>query len=658
MKISTKISLSFLVTAIVLTSIITLITTPINKRNMQKAIFFHLETAAQSRAHHIETFLEEKKVLAENIALIGKIEKLLLTSNTDLGYNNQLIDVKERLKRSIDAGGHIKGISIMDKSGIIITSTIDFLIGMDRSKEAAFLEGMKKTYVHGVVFPLEGTKKPVLFVSTPVIKDNEVLGVVVIRINAEELFEIATDRMGLRETGEIYLINKDSLMITPSRFLLEEDILLKQKIDTVNSRDCLSTDESSEKHIGHEAIGVFRDYRGVKVVGTHAYISEMGWCLLAEIDEKEALESLNVLLNIAIGVVVITPLAAWFIGRIIAKTITKQINLLSQGVELVGKGDLSHKIIIESKDEIGNVAWAFNKMTGDLKQAQSKIQGYSKGLEMKVEERTRQLEKKIEESDRSKLAVLNILEDVDKARKDLDKAYSELQTIEIKKGEFLNIAAHELKTPLQPIIGYTDRLLNTDSVNEWGKKRLNIVLENANHLKQLIQDVLDINKMETGIMKFTMEDIDIVQIVKEAYESFKPTVEEKDLKYVLDVAQGQGQVKVRGDVNRLNQVFGNLLGNAIKFTDKGSITVKLVEDKNSATISIIDTGMGIKKPDVKKLFTKFFQADGSIKRNFGGTGLGLAISKEIVKAHKGEISAKSVFGKGSEFIVILPKKKA
>lgn len=241
------------------------------------------------------------------------------------------------------------------------------------------------------------------------------------------------------------------------------------------------------------------------------------------------------------------------------------------------------------------------------------------------------------------------------SNKRLQRAAQELKVAIETKGEFMNIAAHELRTPLQPIIGYADRLLQEGNSTNWQKERLNIILDNAKNLLKLVQDVLDINKMETGIMKFSMKEADLLKIIKEVYDSFKPAVEERGLKFILDLPKISGEIKIKGDPGRVTQVFANLIDNAVKFTDKGIIAIQVKENKDTAIISIKDTGIGIAKSDMPKVFTKFFQADATDKRKRGGTGLGLAICKQIVKAHQGKISAQSTLGKGSTFQVILPK---
>jgi len=236
---------------------------------------------------------------------------------------------------------------------------------------------------------------------------------------------------------------------------------------------------------------------------------------------------------------------------------------------------------------------------------------------------------------------------------DLEKARIELERSIATKGEFMNIAAHELRTPLQPVIGYADRLLQKGDLTDWQKERLTIIIKNARNLLQLVQDILDINKMETGIMKFSWEEVDLSSLIKDIYESFRPSVEAKNLQFILDAPKTLS--KVRGDPQRLTQVFSNLIDNAIKFTDYGSITIAAQEDKDTVTVAVMDTGIGIEERDTPKIFTKFFQTDSSLKRKQKGTGLGLAIAKAIIQAHKGEISVKSTLEKGSTFRVVLPK---
>jgi len=267
-------------------------------------------------------------------------------------------------------------------------------------------------------------------------------------------------------------------------------------------------------------------------------------------------------------------------------------------------------------------------------------------LAQKVKERTKELKRANTDIFESNKRLQEVAQKLTIAQMELEKSISE-------KGEFMNIAAHELRSPLQPIIGYADRMLQTHELNEWQTERTNIILKNAKNLLQLVQDILDINKMETGVMKFSWEELNLLSLIKDIHESFKPSVEAENLKFILAIPETLG--KVRGDPQRLTQVFSNLVDNAVKFTDAGSITITAQEDKETVIVGVVDTGIGIGQKDIPKLFTKFFQTDSSLKRKQKGTGLGLAICKEIIKFHKGKISVESTPDKGSVFKVVLPK---
>jgi hypothetical protein len=262
---------------------------------LKEQVYAHLETTAQSRANHIETELDMEKEFAENLALIGKVERLLLASENDADYNDKKTAVEERLQKTTDSIDQIVHVSVTDKSGKIIASTNPVVINQDKSTEEYFLTAKQKTTTIGKIHFTPGNSKPVFVVAAPVIVNNEVLGVVLMIVDLEKsLFYITLDKTGLGETGEIYLINKDGYMITPSRFIPEKATFLEQKVDTENSRNCLMEDMDIIEHMGHEPVTVFEDYRGENVLGTHVYIPETGWCLLAELDETEALSELKI----------------------------------------------------------------------------------------------------------------------------------------------------------------------------------------------------------------------------------------------------------------------------------------------------------------------------------------------------------------------------
>ncbi|MEW6222439.1 MAG: HAMP domain-containing sensor histidine kinase [Candidatus Hadarchaeota archaeon] len=241
----------------------------------------------------------------------------------------------------------------------------------------------------------------------------------------------------------------------------------------------------------------------------------------------------------------------------------------------------------------------------------------------------------------------------DKHEAEIRKAHEKLKSVDKLKTEFMNIAAHELKTPLVPMVGYL-HLIDKKKLDSEDRENLDIAIRNTQRLQRLVADILDIAKLESKVMKFNMEDIQLTTPIKDAVSSAAPFAKEKKIYLRADVPEKLPTV--HGDTMRIAQVLTNLLNNAIKFTDKGGVTLSARKSGSNVVVEVADTGIGIGRKDISKLFTKFYQADTSGKRKYGGTGLGLAICKEIVRAHKGDIWVKSKIGKGSTFAFKLPVK--
>lgn len=228
----------------------------------------------------------------------------------------------------------------------------------------------------------------------------------------------------------------------------------------------------------------------------------------------------------------------------------------------------------------------------------------------------------------------------------------ELKKNERLKTEFMNIAAHELRSPVTPIKGYLDLIIHDNESNEKIKNWAKISLRNAERLLKLVNDILDVSRLDSDTMRFDMEKIDLVEFLNELVEDMRPAILNKKLEFRVNIPSPLPHII--GDKNRLNQVLKNLIGNSLKFTDCGYIGLEVEKKNNHILITVIDTGIGISKDELKKIFTKFYQAYTGEDRNNEGTGLGLFISKEIVKKHNGEIWAESEIGKGSRIIIQLP----
>ncbi len=232
------------------------------------------------------------------------------------------------------------------------------------------------------------------------------------------------------------------------------------------------------------------------------------------------------------------------------------------------------------------------------------------------------------------------------------KIEDELKKSERLKTEFMNIAAHELKSPVTPIKGYLDLIISDSESNEKVKKWAKVSLRNSERLLRLVNDILDVSRLDTDTMRFDMEKLNPVQILDEIVEDMKAIIEKKGLKFITEIPKDLPNIM--GDRYRLSQILKNLLVNAIKFTDNGSIKIKAKKTNECIHIFVQDTGIGISKNEIKKVFNKFYQAYTGDDRKNEGTGLGLFICKEIIQKHNGEIWLESQIGKGSTFHIKIP----
>jgi signal transduction histidine kinase/DNA-binding response OmpR family regulator len=335
-----------------------------------------------------------------------------------------------------------------------------------------------------------------------------------------------------------------------------------------------------------------------------------------------------------------TVLAIFITNFIVRRFIRKPLNTLVEATHRFAKGEMP-QIEKYPSDEIGTLIQTFNSMVNEV--AKSKME-----LEKELTRRVRLLE------ERDELVAL------------LQKANKQLKELDTLKSAFIANMSHELRTPMNAIIGYTDLLLDEidGPLNEDQKASLKKVAANARHLLQLINDVLDISKIESGKIELRLKEVDLREIIEGIMVTFEPLIIKKGLTFSLSIEPGAEKLYV--DEDKTKQILINLISNAVKFTHQGGITIKAKvsergKDKDGnpqfIEIAVTDTGIGIKKEDLDKIFDKFAQADVSTTRQYEGTGLGLSIVRGLTALHKGMVWAESEVGKGSTFYVLLPFKK-
>lgn len=382
MKLANKIGLSILiVTSLCVFPAFTLLYF-LARNNLQNQIMEKLENMVESHADHIETYLDMLKSSIKQLSESVVLKDLLKSAASEDFLQTGKLETVYRMQKIKELNSVIDEYLVLDKTGRVIASDNEKNIGVDKSMDAIFSGGQKGIYIKDAYYS-KILKEPSLAVSAP-ISDSQTkkfLGVLVAQIKLDDLNSFCFEKTGLGKTGELYIVNKDGFMITPSRFLKKN--FLKQKVNTENMRQARL--HTGRAHVLHPRTVISPNYRGVLVLGTHAYIPEMRWYVLAEMDTKEAFAPLVALQRIFIILLLITFIIVWLAGFLIAKIITRALSRLHKGIEIIGSGNLDYKVGISTRDEIGQLSRAFDKMTENLKITTTSIQNLSREVAARKE---------------------------------------------------------------------------------------------------------------------------------------------------------------------------------------------------------------------------------------------------------------------------------
>ena len=255
----------------------------------------------------------------------------------------------------------------------------------------------------------------------------------------------------------------------------------------------------------------------------------------------------------------------------------------------------------------------------------------------------------------TRLGVLVDITQRKKAEQALFAAIAEAEAANRAKSDFLATMSHEIRTPLNGVLGMA-RAMAADDLSPTQRERLEVVRQSGEALLALLNDVLDLSKVEAGKLELDVEPFDLVELAKGAHATFLGVAQAKGLSLELEV-EDAARGTYLGDVTRVRQILSNLISNALKFTDHGGARVAIAARKKGFAIKVTDTGIGISPDGVARLFRKFEQADTSTTRRFGGTGLGLAICRQLAEMMNGRVRVASKLGAGTTFTVTLPLRK-
>jgi len=415
--------------------------------------------------------------------------------------------------------------------------------------------------------------------------------------------------------------------------------------------------------------------------------------------------------NIILSSLLIAFIIAFILGYMLSKTVTVPIVRIMHKTQRIAAGDFRQTLEVKSDDEIGKLTSTFNNMAKNLEDTLAQISSeknkietilnymtdgviafnidgkvihtnpasrqmlgeeefdrtfneYAEkyGLNMTLEdiiylESPSSKEVKINVNDRTVRVYFAVFTDESKKPGGIIAVIQDIteqQKLENMRKEFVANVSHELRTPLTSIKSYAETLLDGALEDkETSERFLKVINSEADRMTRLVKDLLQLTRLDNQQMKWNMEELDFVDLVKGSVE--KMQIEANNKRHKLECFTIGDIPPVSGDYDRLEQVVLNILSNAIKYTpDGGNITVYIGRMYNEVYAKVADTGIGIPQEDISRIFERFYRVDKARSREMGGTGLGLAIAKEIVEAHSGSIFIKSELGKGTEVTVRLP----
>lgn len=466
---------------------------------------------------------------------------------------------------------------------------------------------------------------PIIYMGIPIMTEQGRLSqIVVAEIDLRDIWR-RVDEIRVGQTGQAFVVSQEGTIIAhPDRAYIGQPLV----------------PELRQVLAGYEGQTEYTDpISGRSMLASYSPVGrKTGWGIVVEQEQTEAFTSVNMIAFVTAGVLLAAIGMAIIVSILIVRSITRPIQYLAETTRTIARtGNLSQDIVVKGQDEVSQLAATFNQMMVSLRKSRDELQQWGEDLERRVQERTVDLEQRGQE-----LANTNV----------------SLEEASRHKSEFLASMSHELRTPLNSIIGYTKLILDglEGDINEEQKRDLQTVHRNGTLLLELINGLLDLSRIEAGKTVLSYGTFIISDLLSEVIPSVEQLAREKGLTLTYSVAPDLDNLYA--DKAKTKQVLINLLGNAIKFTNEGSVKLNVAETDGDFIFSVTDTGIGMEEGNLEAIFDSFKQVGETAQiAGYEGTGLGLAISKQFIEMQGGRIWAESELGKGSTFTFTLPKKR-
>ena len=641
-RLSTKLLLLFLLLAIVTAAVVGYLAYDNGRQIIERMTLDRLDSTSRLREAAFEQWIHHNETTLRSLAqrpLVGEYSAVLV-SEDQAGAEYQAAHdalLRDHLGPALAEGHFLDLVIIRAQDGLILVSNDESLEGKYRESEPFFVEGKARTYVGKVTYSL--TEGAVMHISTPILDEQgDVIGVLAGHADLAEMTETMMVATGMSASEEAYLVNTSRFFVTEPRF--GEGFALKKAIHTEGAEACLERGDG---------MGLYDNYRGVPVLGTYRWLPERELCILTELDQAEAFAPIVALRNATIAACAVMLVCAATLGVIFTRTITGPVLQLVKATEEIGAGNLDYRIEATARDEIGQLATAFDDMTGKVKQAEGELRKHREHLEELVEElveeraaelkRTNEeLEAEIVERKRGEDRLKNAMADLERSNKELE--------------QFAYVASHDLQEPLRMVSSYTQLLARRyqDQLDQDAHDFITYAVEGAARMQRLINDLLGYSRVGTRGKAFGKTDCQ--RVLQETLANLQPAIDETDATVTHDPLP-----TVIADEPQLVQVLQNLVSNGIKFRGQAppAIHIGAQRENDEWVFSVRDNGIGIDPQYYERIFV-IFQTLHS-RDQYPGTGIGLALCKRIVERHGGRIWVESEPGRGSIFYFTIPIKE-